>query len=70
MDTEGLAQVELVIKAGDIRDAGSTPGWEGPLEEEMATHSSILAWDNPMDKRSLAGYGPRGRRDSDMTEAT
>ena len=26
MDTEGLAQVELVIKAGDIRDAGSTPG--------------------------------------------
>ena len=19
-------------------------GWEGPLEEEMATHSSILAW--------------------------
>ena len=36
----------------------------------MATHSSILAWDNPMDKRSLADYGPRGRRDSDMTEAT
>ena len=20
-------------------------GWEGPLEEGMATHSSILAWD-------------------------
>ena len=20
-------------------------GWEGPLEEEMATHSSILAWE-------------------------
>ena len=19
-------------------------GWEGPLEDEMATHSSILAW--------------------------
>ena len=26
MDTEGLAQVELVVKAGDIRDTGSTPG--------------------------------------------
>ena len=26
MDAEGLAQVELVVKAGDIRDAGSTPG--------------------------------------------
>ena len=24
-------------------------GWEDPLEEEMATHSSILAW-NPMDR--------------------
>ena len=22
-------------------------GWEDPLEEEMATHSSILAWDFP-----------------------
>ena len=23
-------------------------GWEDPLEEGMATHSSILAWRNPM----------------------
>jgi len=22
-------------------------GWEDPLEKEMATHSSILAWDIP-----------------------
>ena len=22
-------------------------GWEDPLEEEMATHSSIIAWKNP-----------------------
>ena len=22
-------------------------GWQGPLEEEMATHSSILAWKIP-----------------------
>ena len=22
-------------------------GWEAPLEEEMATHSSILAWEIP-----------------------
>ena len=22
-------------------------GWEDPLEEEMATHSSILVWRNP-----------------------
>ena len=25
-------------------------GWENPLEEGMATHSSILAWRIPMDK--------------------
>ena len=25
-------------------------GWEGPLEEGMATHSSILAWRMPMDR--------------------
>ena len=29
--------------AGDIREAGSIPGGEDPLEEGMATHSSILA---------------------------
>ena len=25
-------------------------GWEDPLEEGMATHSSILAWRIPMDE--------------------
>ena len=25
-------------------------GWEDPLEKEMATHSSIPAWENPMDR--------------------
>ena len=25
-------------------------GWEDPLEEGMATHSSILAWRIPLDK--------------------
>ena len=25
-------------------------GWEDPLEEEMTTHCSILAWKNPMDR--------------------
>ena len=35
-------------------------GWKDPLEEEMATHSSILAWRNPMDRKSLEGYSPWG----------
>ena len=25
-------------------------GWEDPLEEGMATHSSVLAWRTPMDR--------------------
>ena len=31
-------------------DTGSAPGWEKPLEGEMATHSSILAWRIPVDR--------------------
>ena len=45
-------------------------GWEDPLEEETATPSSVLAWRTPRTERSLAGYSPRGRRESDTTEAT
>ena len=30
--------------AGDIRDVASIPGSGDPLQEGMATHSSILAW--------------------------
>ena len=34
--------------AGDIKDTvGSILGWEDPLEEGMATHSSIPAWRIP-----------------------
>ena len=47
-----VSQVVLVIKnlsanAGDIRDRVRSLGWEDPLEKEMATHSSILAWRIP-----------------------
>ena len=30
-------------------------GWEDPLEEGRATHSSILGLENPHGQRSLAG---------------
>ena len=42
------SQVALVVKnplasAGDIRHAGSIPGWGRSLKKGMATHSSNLA---------------------------
>ena len=33
--------------AGDPRDTSLIPGSEDSLEQEMATHSSILAWEIP-----------------------
>ena len=36
-------------------------GWEDLLGEEIATHSSILAW------TILVGYSPRGSKESDTT---
>ena len=42
---------------------------EDPLEEGMATHSSILAW-RIHGQRSLAGYNPWDHKESDRTEAT
>ena len=42
-------------------------GQEDTLEEEMATHSSIFVWEIPW-TRSLVGYSPWGRKESDTTE--
>ena len=41
-------------------------GWEDPLEEEMAAHSSILAWRIPWTEEP--GYSPWGHKELDMTE--
>ena len=46
------SQVVLVVKnppanAGGVRMGVQSLGREDPLEEEMATHSSILAWRTP-----------------------
>ena len=40
---------------------------EDSLEKEMATHSSILAWDNPMDKGTWQATVHGVTKDSDMT---
>ena len=42
-------------------------GQEDPLEKEMATHSSILAWRTPWTEE-LGGLQSTGRKESDTTE--
>ena len=51
------SQVSLVVKdvpanTGDVRDAVRSLGWEDPLEEGMATCSSVPAWRILMDRGS------------------
>ena len=44
-------------------------GQEDPLEEGMATHSSILVWKIPWTEEPV-GYSSQGCKESDTTEAT
>ena len=55
---------ETACSAGNL---GSSLGCEYSVEKEMATHSSVLAWESH-GQRSLAGYSPWGRKESNMTE--
>ena len=68
----GVSQVAVVVKnlsanAGDIRDVGLIHGL-GRSRGGHSDHSSILAWRIPHGQRSLAGYSPWGRKESDTTE--
>ena len=55
---------ESACNAGD---PGVIPGSEDPLKKRLATHPSILAGEFH-GQRSLAGYSPRGCKESGMTE--
>ena len=46
----GLDDKESACNVGDL-------GWEDPLKEGMATHSSILAWRIPMDRKGWWSMG-------------
>ena len=41
----GTVVKNLPASAGEAGDTGLMLGQEEPLEKEMATHSSILAWE-------------------------
>ena len=41
---------------------------EDPLEDTMATRSSILAWEVPWTEEPGGGYSPWGHKESNRTE--
>ena len=44
-------------------------GQEDPLEEDVATHSSVLAGES-QGQRNLVGHGPQSHKELETTEAT
>ena len=56
----GSVSKESTCNVGDL-------GWEDPLEEGMSTHSSILAWSIPVDRRTWHTT-VQGHKESDTTE--
>ena len=49
------------------RDTGSIPGQEDPLEEGMATHSSVLAWRVPWTEATVHGVTKRHNRETNTS---
>ena len=59
---QGLSSKESICNAGDVEEMWvQSLGREDPLEKEMATHSSILAWKMPWAEES-------GRLQSTMSQ--
>ena len=44
-----------------------SPGWDDPLEKDMATHTSILPGEF-YGQKSLVSYSPWGPKELDTTE--
>ena len=68
------SQVALVVEnlpasAGDIRDAGSILSRKIPWRRARQPTPIFLSGEFH-GQRSLAGYNPRGRKESDTTEVT
>ena len=55
---DGSVGKESFCSVGDLVQ---TLGWEDPLEKDMASHSSTLAWEIPWTEEP-AGYSPWGHK--------
>ena len=67
--------MELVVQnpptnAGDVRNLGSIPGFGIFPGGGRGNPLQYPCRENPHGQRSLEGYSPWGRKESDMTEAT
>ena len=48
-----MLQIQMIKKLSAMQETWvRSLGWEDPLEEGMVTHSSILAWRIPMNRRT------------------
>ena len=59
----------LPANTGDTKDGVLIPGLGRPLEKEMATHSSILAWKISWTEEPV-GYSPLSHKESATAEHT
>ena len=59
---DGSDSKESTCDVGDL-------GWEDPLKEGMATHSSIRAWRIPMDRGAWQATAHGVAKELDTTEA-
>ena len=68
MIKRGASLVAQTVKnLPEMKETWVSPlGKESPLEEGMATHSSILAWRFPWTKEPV-GYSPWGHKESGTT---
>ena len=65
----GSLVAQMIKNLAAIKETQVWPlGWEDPLEKEMATHSSILAWEIPWREEPGGLYSPWSCKELDMTE--
>ena len=63
-----LSGKDAPANAGNTGDLGLILGWEDPLEKDMATHSSILAWEIPWTEKPGGLQSLRVTEESHRTE--
>ena len=66
----GSAVVNLPANAGDARDKGSIPGLGSSSRVGNGNSPPVFLPGKFHGQRSLAGYSPWGRKESDTTEVT